>query len=300
MTPQSDIPNPARLHQPPLLLSADQAQCLVRLMEAAPAVHRRYQFFTWAQSHVQPIVPHQLLVCGSYQRHRRNVVFDTFHSVVLSSPLLAAINEADGVLTRAIGQAWADSRGQPVKLQLAHLPAPARLAGEMLGRELNTSHLLVHGVARPQRPAEIESLFIFGAADTPDPAHAGPAVADGRLQACLDLVLPQLHRTWQRVVVTESELVRPAQPQVDRTAISRPAESPTRNAVTPRECQILAWVREGKSNQQIADTLAISPLTVKNHVQKILRKLNASNRAQAVAIAMDQGLLIDASARLDG
>ena len=56
--------------------------------------------------------------------------------------------------------------------------------------------------------------------------------------------------------------------------------------MTAREQQILRWVREGLSNQQIAEVLDISPLTVKNHVQKILRKLNAGNRAQAVAQAL--------------
>jgi DNA-binding CsgD family transcriptional regulator len=53
--------------------------------------------------------------------------------------------------------------------------------------------------------------------------------------------------------------------------------------VTAREVEILQWVRDGKSNQEIGDILAISPLTVKNHVQKILRKLDVQNRAQAVA-----------------
>ena len=52
------------------------------------------------------------------------------------------------------------------------------------------------------------------------------------------------------------------------------------------------WVREGKSNQEIGDQLGISVLTVKNHVQKILRKLGASNRAQAVARAMSMNLLL--------
>jgi len=37
--------------------------------------------------------------------------------------------------------------------------------------------------------------------------------------------------------------------------------------------------------------LNISPFTVKNHVQKILRKLGAANRAQALACAMNQHLL---------
>jgi DNA-binding CsgD family transcriptional regulator len=56
------------------------------------------------------------------------------------------------------------------------------------------------------------------------------------------------------------------------------------------------------SNQQIGVKLGISALTVKNHVQKILRKLGASNRAQAVAIAMTQDMLgaSDLDERLDG
>lgn len=294
MTPAFDSGPPPRPPVAPLLLTTDQAQSLVRLMEAAPTVHRRYQFFVWAQSHVQPLVPHQLLVCGHYQRQRRGLVFDTFHNVVLSGALLATLNEADGALMRAISQAWVDGRGQPLRLALALLPAAARPAAELLARELGTASLLVHGVARPQRPADIESLFIFGTGGAP------PTAADSRLPACLDLLLPQLHRTWQRVVGTESDLVRPGQAAPDRPPAARTAEPAGRSTVTPRECQILAWVREGKSNQQIADALVISPLTVKNHVQKILRKLQASNRAQAVAIAMDLGLLGDAGPRGQG
>ena len=53
--------------------------------------------------------------------------------------------------------------------------------------------------------------------------------------------------------------------------------------LTPRELEILDWMQKGKSNGEIAQIIAISPLTVKNHVQKILRKLGAHNRTQAVA-----------------
>ena len=45
-------------------------------------------------------------------------------------------------------------------------------------------------------------------------------------------------------------------------------------------------MREGKSNQEIGTILGISPLTVKNHVQKILKKLRVQNRAQAVGKAI--------------
>ena len=59
--------------------------------------------------------------------------------------------------------------------------------------------------------------------------------------------------------------------------------SAVREILTAREIEILNWVEKGKSNNEIAQILSISHLTVKNHVQKILRKLNVQNRAQAVA-----------------
>jgi transcriptional regulator EpsA len=273
--------NPADL----LMLSTEQAQAVVRLLESAPAVRRRHQFFVWTQSRMQALVPHQVMICGAYHRQRRGLVFDTFHSVVLSAELLGAISDAEGALARALTAAWVDGRGRPVRVALNRLDAAAGPAAALLREEMGCAELLVHGVSRPQRPAEIETLFIFG----------GPAPADGEPAAiaCLDLLLPQLHQTWQRVVATEHELLRPppaaAPPEPPRAAKAEPGA--VRKSITPRECQILRWVRDGKSNQQIAVTLGISPLTVKNHVQKILRKLEASNRAQAVALAMDRGLL---------
>jgi DNA-binding CsgD family transcriptional regulator len=52
--------------------------------------------------------------------------------------------------------------------------------------------------------------------------------------------------------------------------------------LSKREIQVLHWVRNGKTNTEIGQILGISPPTVKNHVQKIMRKLNVNNRAQAV------------------
>jgi len=56
--------------------------------------------------------------------------------------------------------------------------------------------------------------------------------------------------------------------------------------LTAREIEVLNWIEKGKSNNEIAQILAISHLTVKNHVQSILRKLNVQNRAQAVATSL--------------
>jgi DNA-binding NarL/FixJ family response regulator len=61
--------------------------------------------------------------------------------------------------------------------------------------------------------------------------------------------------------------------------------------LSPRERGVLRLVAAGQSNKQIAATLSISERTVKFHVTAIFNKLGADNRAQAVAMAAERGLL---------
>ena len=56
-----------------------------------------------------------------------------------------------------------------------------------------------------------------------------------------------------------------------------------------RELQVLALVAEGRSNREIGDALALSPLTIKAHLARIGRKLGSGDRAHMVALAMRAG-----------
>ena len=55
----------------------------------------------------------------------------------------------------------------------------------------------------------------------------------------------------------------------------------------PREQEVAEWVGQGKSNEEIAIILGISAHTVKNHMDKIFRKLGVENRCSA-AIAVER------------
>lgn len=61
--------------------------------------------------------------------------------------------------------------------------------------------------------------------------------------------------------------------------------------ISIREKQVLNWVRHGKTTWDISTILNISERTVKFHVDNVMRKLDAVNRAHAVAIAMTEGLI---------
>jgi LuxR family transcriptional regulator, quorum-sensing system regulator CviR len=58
--------------------------------------------------------------------------------------------------------------------------------------------------------------------------------------------------------------------------------------LTPREKEILNWMKQGKTSWEISVILHISERTVNFHAQNIMQKLNASSRAHAVAIALEE------------
>lgn len=61
--------------------------------------------------------------------------------------------------------------------------------------------------------------------------------------------------------------------------------------LSTREVEVLQLVADGLSNREIGDCLSISVETVKTHVQHVLGKLQARNRAHATAIAIRRGLI---------
>ncbi|HEY5929710.1 MAG TPA: helix-turn-helix transcriptional regulator, partial [Burkholderiales bacterium] len=134
---------------------------------------------------------------------------------------------------------------------------------------MGSTHLFAHGMHDAR--GGMASFFIFcGDAQTTGPRQVELA----------ELVVPFLHSAWMRAKLNSG-----------READKEQAGKPPGETLTVREQEILSWIYLGKSNYEIGTILSISPLTVKNHVQKILRKLNVVNRAQAVGKALDRRII---------
>ena len=84
---------------------------------------------------------------------------------------------------------------------------------------------------------------------------------------------------------------------VSSFAIARAIELKSRekerikSGLTPREIECLRWAAEGKTEWEISTILHFSEHTADKHLSNASRKLNAANRAQAIALAIRLGLI---------
>jgi DNA-binding NarL/FixJ family response regulator len=112
------------------------------------------------------------------------------------------------------------------------------------------------------------------------PAHLAAAV---RLVGTGDALLaPSITRRLVEKFASGDRSRSPRTPAIHRDLTS----------LTPREVEVLALMGRGLSNSELADTLTLSEATVKTHVARIFAKLALRDRAQAVVLAYETGLVV--------
>jgi DNA-binding NarL/FixJ family response regulator len=96
-----------------------------------------------------------------------------------------------------------------------------------------------------------------------------------------------------RLVGTGDALLAPSITRrlVERFATPAPAAPADLSSLTPREREVLALLGRGLSNTELAAHLTLSEATVKSHVARIFAKLSLRDRAQAVVLAYETGLV---------
>jgi len=266
------------LAETPAMLHSTDPQVLLGVIADAVQVRRRYEFFVWAQVRLQSIFPHDVLVCGVPRNQSARMFFDYYYSVPVDPEALSRLCHPRDGLANDLVDRWIGDGYEPLLIgKDAALSADARLGNELAA--LGFGDCIVHGIPKAQAAASAHCFFAFVSMQS---------MSGERDRYLAQMLVPHIFSAYSRAQTRE----RPAaelEPAGERDA-----------TITDREVEILRWIREGKSNLEIGMILSISPLTVKNHVQKILRKLNATNRAQAVSKAISMKLLSASGMRNSG
>jgi DNA-binding NarL/FixJ family response regulator len=122
------------------------------------------------------------------------------------------------------------------------------------------------------------------------------ALAAGASGFLLKDVTPEHLVAAVRLIETGDALLAPSITRrlVERFASGAPVTPAVHRdlaVLTPREREVLTLVGGGRSNSEIADDLTLSEATVKTHVARIFAKLELRDRAQAVVLAYETGLV---------
>jgi DNA-binding NarL/FixJ family response regulator len=76
-----------------------------------------------------------------------------------------------------------------------------------------------------------------------------------------------------------------------RVSESTPLSQDNVASLTSREMQILRGIAKGHTTKRMAKDLALAPPSIETHLHNIFRKLNATNRGEAVSAALKSGLI---------
>jgi transcriptional regulator EpsA len=231
-------------------------------LDASLRIRARHQFFAWTQGTLQSLVEHQLLICALHSDAPARFHVDSFSTVPVEPTHFSELFRQDVFLVPHLIKSWEENHSEVVNCDAEN---GGQFAGSVLARELTrlgASHIVAHGTH--DATGQLTSFFIFAC----QPGSISP-----RQAYYVELLVPFLHAAWVRTQVNWQA----------KSAGVRPAVT---SLLTPREREILEWIYRGKSNIEVGMILKISPLTAKNHVQKILRKLGVLNRTQAVGKAL--------------
>jgi transcriptional regulator EpsA len=244
-----------------------QIESIVLNLDASLRVHARAHFFSWTQGLLQSLIRHELLICTLCLGKPPAFRADGFSMTTPEPTLFSDLFLRDSAVAPTLLKAWEERRYQPVAVEVS---SASPIGGGGFVRELEklgATQLLVHGV----HDAEGRALSLFTFACRPGSVTARQAYL-------AQLLAPSLHAAWVR-----TQLAKRSEAAGDKAGGG--------SVLTVRELDILKWIYLGKSNFEIGAILKISPLTVKNHVQKILRKLNVVNRTQAIGKALELRIL---------
>jgi len=253
----------------PVVLSGAEQEYLLRVIEGAVQLRDLSQMFLWAQGQLQSLLPHAAMVAMRFDAGGALQRLECLSDNALDAAALAHLCDRDaGLAVRAARHWGATGLGQPAMTG----PALALRHGALAGFQAELGahghgNMLLHGSGALAGGASVFALF--GLTGGPGPRHA----------YFLELLLPSLHLALQRLGEADAG-----------DAATRPLTSMAR-ALTLREREILAWVREGKCNLEVGCILGISAMTVKNHLQRIYKTLGVSNRTHALSRCLALGLL---------
>ena len=253
---------------------------LLEIIHNSLAIQSHQELFQWMHGGVQDLVPHDVLIAAWGDFVSGQIRLD----VVSSLPNLRTTKVSTELVLPFLVDAferWEESCCAPISFPVrerAFSYDSAEITGETAADNLARMRwAVVHGFK--DKRGDQACLYVF-LKDAP--------VLERFEVDWVKLLLPFVDVAFRRVSHLPMQRLATEQNAGAATDNQEPAAirvaecSNNFEDLSHREQEIMRWVSLGKTNPEIGHILCISPITVRNHLYRIFRKLGAINRAQAV------------------
>ncbi|QDQ26664.1 transcriptional regulator EpsA [Chitinimonas arctica] len=247
-------------------LSSEDLGRYSKLIQEVIRVRRHFDLLQWLQGDIQRYLPHEILVAAWGDFH--NGVID--HDIVSALPGVRTTHsssEALAPLLLGLFDRWNQLGKVPYALgvnETGFILENADLQCELGSALQGMRSSLVHGISDER--GRHDCLYVI---------FSSNGELDNSARSTMEVLLPYIDTALRRVEHLPRQIRSTQQTQVN--------QADEEFGLSSREAEIMIWVRQGKTNPEIASILDISTFTVKNHMQRIFKKLDVFNRTQAVA-----------------
>ena len=251
-------------------LSSDELQNFHRVVTHSAQVRSHFDFFVWLQGEMQQYLEHDIMIAA----------WGDFDNGAIQHDIISAL---DGVRSQS-------SNLQPITPLLFDLfrrwtQSEGKLFAVTAGDEgfapVQTEEpCALTDALQEMRFAMVHCINdVRGSYDCLYAAFRANGHFTESEQAAMAAALPYIDIALRQVKLLPHQNTAPA-------VISTPLiyDLLQSRGLSVREVEILQWVALGKTNSEIGKILKISEFTVKNHMQRIFKKMDVSNRAQAVGL----------------
>lgn len=241
------------------------------LIDEVLGVRRHIDLMRWLQGGLQVYLPHDILIAAWGDFHLGVMHYD----VVSALPGVrseSAMAESIAPLLTGLFNRWIVQDRRPFSLNVGQdgfAWEGVATHGPIAEAMEDMKSALVHGI-NDQRGRH-DCLYVFFSRHPKRRRNESNA---------LKILLPYIDTALRQVDLMPNQYVQKNEASSNGLVAADTVES---DVLSEREAEIMKWVAMGKTNGEIGSILNVSSFTIKNHMQRIFKKLDVFNRAQAVS-----------------